>query len=177
MDNLTLAPLESVLHSELLQAVYDASPDYWEMYDISALSRRQALRDLQQAERTPGRTLLGILLPASPPSGEYRAEMVGCIDIRLHFPAGNVVAVGMIMVAMPHRRKGIAREAWNLIEAWLASSAQMQSAQARVEQFNIPAMRFFSAVGFTMTGEAERTQVGDKFVRLLTMEKPIAASA
>lgn len=165
------------MHAELLQAVYDASPDYWQMYDISVLSRKQALRDLQQVERTPGRTLLGILLPVLPATGEQRVEMVGCLDIRLHYPADNVVAVGMIMVALPHRRKGIARHAWLLLEAWLAESAHMQTAHARVEQFNIPAMRFFGAVGFAMTGEADRAHVGDKFVRLLTMEKSIAASA
>lgn len=173
---LTLIPLNAADHTALLQAVYDAAPGYWAMYDLPGANPDQAAHDLAEAAETPGRTLLGILLPVDEPSGAG-AEMIGMIDVRLHYPAEQVASLGLIVVAQPYQRLGVGTAAWALLEPWLAQGAGMARARLRVEQFNHPAQRFFGAVGFAMTGESARAQVGDKFVRFLSMEKELPATA
>jgi RimJ/RimL family protein N-acetyltransferase len=176
----TLLPLQASEHGGLLQALYRAVPDYWALYSLPSAPAGQALHDLREAAETPGRTLLGILRPLSAASngrGSDRTrgavEMVGMVDLRMHYPGEGVVSLGMVLVAEAVRRQGIGTAAWALLEPWLAQTAQMEKARVGVEQFNPGALGFFQALGFTMTGQAARHRVGDKFVRLLYMEKPL----
>jgi RimJ/RimL family protein N-acetyltransferase len=101
-------------------------------------------------------------------------ELIGLIDFRLHWPNEQVVSIGMVMVAEAYQRLGVATQAWQLLNPWLASQGQMQKARLTVEQFNPGALQFFQSLSFTVTGEANRMKVGDKFVRLLAMELPLA---
>lgn len=192
MPPVTLIPLSLRDHTPLLQAVYNAAPAYWALYEQLAAPELQALHDLREAGQTPGRTLMGILLPltASPSlsatdagggdvesrlTSHASAEMVGFIDLRMHHPGNSVTTIGMIMVAEPGQRQGHASAALALLEAWLASSAGMTKLRAGVEQFNPGALHFFQHNGFTLTGEATRTQVGDRLVRQLYLEKSLSA--
>jgi ribosomal protein S18 acetylase RimI-like enzyme len=123
---------------------------------------------------------MGILRPALSSSNGQEAsrargpvEMVGMLDVRMHYPGDGMVSLGMMMVAADCRRQGIGSAAWAHMERWLAASAGMRTARAGVEQFNPGALAFFAANGFTLTGQAARHRVGDQFVRLLYMEKVI----
>ena len=176
---LTLLPLNAAEHVSLLQAVYDAVPRYWAHYDLPAAPPKQAGHDLLEAAEVPGRTLLGILLPIdrADESAGPTVEMIGLVDVRLHFPAEHVASVGMLMVAEPYQRLGIGRAAWEVLEPWLHDAVGMTSVRLSVEQFNPEALRFFTSLGFALTGEAHRTQVGDRFIRLLFMEKDLDGSA
>lgn len=174
MAPLTLIPLTLRDHTELLQAVYDATPSYWQMFEREAAPELQALYDLRAMEETPGRALLGILHPAGGNGSNQSAEMIGVVDIRMHHPERNVTTIGKIMIAEPWQRKGQGRAAWALVEAWLAGSAGMQKARAGIEQFNNPGLQFFEAVGFTVTGEATRVPVDERLVRLIYAEKSLA---
>lgn len=173
----TLIPLEAGLHAGLLQAVYAAAPAYWALHQLAGAPEGQAAHDLEEAAETPGRTLLGILLPdavGEPAAGEPgSATMVGMLDVRLHYPQDGVATLGLAVVAEPHQRQRVAAAAWRLLEGWLREQAGMHTARLAVEQFNTGALRFFTQAGFVMTGEAKRTRVGDTFVRLLYMEKAI----
>lgn len=173
---LSLVPLSAEWHVEALQQVYWATPSYWEMYNFPAVPAGQAEHDLRTAETTPGRTLLGMVQRATEPAAEADAtsgELIGLLDLRLHWPDEGVVSIGMVMVAEPYQRQGMASQAWTLLQPWLVEQAQMQKARVTVEQFNPGALKFFEHLGFTLTGEANRIRVGDKFVRLLTMEKTL----
>ena len=171
MNNISLIPLDRQRHAEALQAVYRGAQDYWEMYNLPASPRKQAALDLKAAEDTPGRTMMGIVR-LSEGAGETPAvEMVGVVDFRLHWPGEHVAYIGMIMVVEPLRRQGVGSQAWRLLEPWLTQDAGIHTARCGIEQFNPGALRFFQSLGFHLTGEANRLQVGDKFVRLLYMEK------
>ena len=173
MQPLTLIPLTLEQHSMLLQAVYDAVPTYWQMFQLAGAPAGQAEHDLRIAAAAEGCTLLGIVQRVEQENPQAGTEMIGMLDIRLHYPAEGTVSLGMVMVAEVLQRQGIGRAAWLLLEPWLCQTAGMKTARLMVEQFNIPAMRFFSSLGFVMTGEANRTRVGDRFVRQLFMEKEL----
>ncbi len=173
MQPLTLIPLTLEHHVALLQAVYDAVPSYWRMLELVGVPFEQAEHDLRAAAAAEGRTLLGIVQRVEQENPLAGVEMIGMLDIRLHFPVQATVSLGMVMVAETAQRQGIGRAAWLLLEPWLCQSAGMKMARLMVEQFNIPALRFFSSLGFAMTGEATRIRVGDRFVRQLLMEKEL----
>ncbi len=176
MPDVALFPLNRQEHADALQQVYRGAPGYWRMYNLSGSPFGQAALDLQEAEETPGRALMGIaLLPAQ--GAQAGPQMVGCIDLRLDFPREGLASIGAIMVAEAFQRRGIGRAAWERLASWLAGPARMRTARAGVEQFNGPALAFFQAIGFHHTGEATRTVVGAKLVRLLYMEAPLGGYA
>lgn len=173
---ISLAPLSLEWHVDALQQVYLATPAYWAMYNLFTAPAGQAESDLRTAAETPGRTLVGIVrrVEDDQTGGAAGVELIGLIDFRLHWPNEQVVSIGMVMVAEPYQRLGVGTQAWQLLKPWLATQSQMQQARLTVEQFNPGALQFFQRLGFTLTGEANRIKVGDKFVRLLTMELPLA---
>lgn len=173
---ISLAPLSLEWHVDALQQVYRATPGYWAMYNLLTAPAGQAESDLRTAAETPGRTLMGIVrrVEDDQTAGAASVELIGLIDFRLHWPNEQVAAIGMVMVAETYQRLGVGTQAWQLLKPWLATQSQMQQARLTVEQFNPGALQFFQRLGFTLTGEANRIKVGDKFVRLLTMELPLA---
>lgn len=165
---ISLVPLSLAWHVDALQQLYRATPNYWEMYNFPTTPTGQAEHDLRTAAETPGRTLLGMVRRTA--DVVDAGELIGLIDFRLHWPNPQVVYVGMVMVAEVYQRQGIGTQAWSLLHPWLAQQAQMQKARLGVEQFNPIALKFFESLDFSVTGEANRIKVGDKFVRLLYME-------
>lgn len=193
---ISLVPLTLAWHVAALQQVYWATPTYWALYNLPTAPAGQAENDLRTAAETPGRTLLGMVRPVAPGdettdsgsdsrpavgdiapvSAAPGRELIGVLDFRLHWPEEQVVSIGMIMVAEPYQRQGVGTQAWTLLQPWLAQQAKMHQARLTVEQFNPCALKFFASLGFTLTGEANRLKVADKFVRLLYMERQLDRS-
>ncbi|MFN8487331.1 MAG: GNAT family N-acetyltransferase [Caldilineaceae bacterium] len=173
---ISLLPLSVELHSAALQAVYAATLGYWRMYNLPSSPADQAERDLRAGAETAGRSLLGIVRRLVADDASAGAELIGVVDFRLHWPEPDLVYLGMVMVAEPYQRQGVASQAWQLLEPWLAETAHIPKARLGVEQFNPHALQFFQRLGFMLTGDADRIKVGDKFVRLLYMEKELHCS-
>jgi RimJ/RimL family protein N-acetyltransferase len=140
------------------------------LYHLSGSPSGQAEYDLDQAAATPGRQIMGIVQRLDTEQAGS-VELIGMIDFRQHWPGAHVVTIGMFMVAETLQRQGIGRQAWALLEPWLIQTAKMHKARAGIEQFNPNALRFFLSLGFQLTGQTNRHRVGDKFVRLLYLEK------
>ncbi len=173
LPRVSLIPLEPDLHTAALQRVYELTPGYWQMYHLPAVPQGQAARDLAAAQEDPRRHALGILLPNEPGNPDAGAQLVGLVDFRLHWPGPEIVYLGMILVAEPFQRRRIGTAAWHLLEPWLAQEAGMARARLGVEQFNIPALKFYQSLGFALTGESHRIRSGKRLVRLLYMEKEL----
>lgn len=167
---ISLIPLDAAYHSAALQGVYAATPGYWRLYNLPGSPPDQAAKDLSAAGATQGRFLLGIVKRIDPDDPAAGAELIGVIDLRVQWPAADTAYIGMLMVAEPYQRQGIGTQAWSLLQPWLASTAHLNKARLGVEQFNIAALKFWQHQGFALTGESDRTQVGDKFVRVLYLE-------
>jgi RimJ/RimL family protein N-acetyltransferase len=143
------------------------------MYGLLTAPDGQGERDLKAIAEEDGRYGLGILLPNEPGNPEAGAQLVGIVDFRLHWPAQGIVYLGMLMVAEPFHRQGIGTAAWQVLEPWLAHEAGMQTARLGVEQFNPAALKFFESLGFQLTGDSQRIRSGQRFVRVLYMEKDL----
>lgn len=174
---ITLLPLSRALHTDAVQQLYRATPGYWEMYNLPGAPAGQAALDLEAAEATPGRTMMGMLRPLNPEDPDGGAELIGLVDFRLHWPGETLVYLGMFMVAEALQRQGIATQAWRLLAPWLRDQAGIHKARCGVEQFNVGALQFMQSLGFQLTGETNRLAVGDKFVRLLYMEHHLVTPA
>jgi RimJ/RimL family protein N-acetyltransferase len=170
---ISLLPLDAELHVVALQAVYAATPGYWALYGLPAAPAGQAERDLLAGNTTPGRYLLGIVQRADEADAAAGAELIGVVDFRLHWPAEGVAYIGMLMVAEPYQRQGVGTQAWSLLAPWLAATAKISTARTGVEQFNVPALKFWQQAGFRLTGESDRMRSGDALVRLLYLEQAL----
>jgi RimJ/RimL family protein N-acetyltransferase len=174
MAPITLIPL-SAEHAAPLQAVYVAAPRYWAHFGLDALPPDQATRDLAAAADDPTRSILGILQRVQPDNPSAGQQMIGAVDMRRHYPAEQDVTVGLLIVAEPYQRQGIGRAAWALLEGWLAQQPGLSVAHLAIEQFNLPALHFFTALGYELTGHATRQKVNNTFVRYLAMQKLLPA--
>lgn len=173
---ISLLPLDAELHAAALQAVYAATPGYWAMYGLGGPPEAQAANDLAAGNSTPGRYLLGILRRIDAADPDAGAELIGLLDFRLDWPELGTAYVGMMMVAEPYQHAGVATQAWSLLSPWLAATAQMRKARTGVEQFNVPALKFWQQMGFHLTGESDRVRSGDAFVRLLYLKRELAGA-
>lgn len=172
---ITLMPVDAALHTAALQAVYAAAPGYWQLYHLPGPPADHAERELSVAQATPGRSLLAIVRPLERANPAAGAEMIGVLDFRLHWPGVGVAYLAMLMVAEPLQRQGIGAQAWSLLKPWLANAASIHTVRVGVEQFNVVALKFWEAQGFTLTGESDRARAGEKFVRLLYMTAALAS--
>ena len=170
---ISLQPLSQEYHILALQALYEQTPSYWQMYGMAACPENQAERDLKAGDETPGRYMMGIVRRVDAADARAGAALIGVLDFRLHWPQEKTAYIGMIMVADSYQRQGVATQAWQLLEPWLAETAQMETLRLAVEQFNHRSLPFFQHLGFQLTGEANRMKVGERLVRLLYMEKSI----
>jgi RimJ/RimL family protein N-acetyltransferase len=168
---ITLIPLSPEYHVAALSAVYQAVPNYWAFYHLPGSPPGQAENDLRAAAGTPGRQLMGIVRQLDGRESDAAGELIGMADFRQHWPGAHVVSIGMFMVVEALQRQGIGRQAWALLEPWFIQTAKMHKARVGVEQFNPIALQFFTSLGFHLTGQTNRHRVGDKFVRLLYLEK------
>jgi RimJ/RimL family protein N-acetyltransferase len=170
---ISLLPLDAELHAPALQAVYAATPGYWAMYGLPGAPAQQAQDDLRAGNETPGRYLLGIVRRIDQADVAAGAEMIGVLDFRLHWPTEGVAYIGMLMIAAPFQRQGVGTQAWSLLAPWLAASAGISKARTAVEQFNVPALKFWQQMGLRLTGESDRVRSGDSLVRLLYLEQTL----
>ncbi len=174
--SISLLPLDASLHAEALQRVYELSPAYWTMYHLAQAPAGQSARDLAAIEAEPGRMGLGIVAANEPGNPEAGAQLVGLIDLRLHWPDPDSAYIGIVLVAEPFQRQRVGSSAWALLEPWLATEGGVRDVKLGVEQFNPDALKFFQSLGFTLTGEAQRIRSGKRLVRLLAMEKELEGS-
>jgi RimJ/RimL family protein N-acetyltransferase len=168
---ISLLPLTAEYHTAALQEVYAATPSYWAMYGLPGAPAGQAERDLQAVAETPGRVLLGMVRRLVADDASAGGELIGVVDLRLDWPGPETAYLALVLVAEVLQREHMGTQAWELLQPWLTTSAGIQRVRLGVEQFNPTALKFFEHLGFTLTGEANRVKVGEKFVRLLYMEK------
>jgi GNAT superfamily N-acetyltransferase len=158
---LTLRPLSSV-DAPALQAVYQASADFFLDRGGAPPDPDQAEADLAAVMAEDGRFMLGMILHES---------MIGLLDLRLAYPEPFDVSIGVILLAEPHRRQGFGTWALRFLEAWLRRDTPTEAVIVAVPAQDRAAQGFFLANGYAFTGESSRVLAGNTRLRLLTMHK------
>jgi GNAT superfamily N-acetyltransferase len=164
---LTLRPL-STLDAPALQAVYQASADYFLDRGGAPPDPGQAGADLAAAAAEDGRFLLGIALHES---------MIGAIDFRLASPGPFDVSIGLILLAEQHRRQGLGSWALRILEEWLRQATPTEAVVVAVPAQAHGAQAFFTVHGYTFSGQSTRVLTGEQRTRLLFMRKPLTELA
>jgi GNAT superfamily N-acetyltransferase len=159
--SLTLRPLSPV-DAPALQAVYQASPDFFLDRGGAPPDPGRAEADLAAAAAEEGRFLLGITSHAS---------MIGVIDLRLASPGPYDVSIGQILLAEAQRRQGLGSWALRILEAWLSRDTPTEAVLVAVPAQDHVAQAFFMANGYSFTGQSTRVLVGSCRPRLLEMRK------
>lgn len=158
---LTLRPLVPS-DAPALQAVYQASADFFLDRSGAPPDPGQAKADLAAAAAEDGRFLLGITLHVS---------MIGLLDLRLAYPEPFDVSIGVILLAEAHRRQGLGSWALRMLETWLRRDTPTEAVIAAVPAQDHAAQAFFRANGYLYTGQSTRVLVGSSRPRLLEMRK------
>lgn len=160
---LTLRPLSPDDASEL-QAVYQASAAFFIGDSGAPLDPAQASADLAAAAADEGRFLVGIAL---------HDTMIGVIDLWLAQPGPLDVAIGLILLAEPYRRQKLGTWALRILEAWLSRDTPSEAVVVAVPAQDHAAQGFFTASGYSFTGQSTRALVGTSRLRLLEMRKSL----
>jgi RimJ/RimL family protein N-acetyltransferase len=158
-----LRPLGPV-DAPALQAVYQASADFFLERAGAPPDPGQAKADLAAAAAEDGRFLLGITLHES---------MIGVIDLRLASPGPFDMSIGLVLLAAPHRRQGLGTWALRILEAWLTRDTPTEAVIVVVPAQDHAAQGFFRANGYAFTGESSRVLAGNTRLRLLKMRKSL----
>jgi GNAT superfamily N-acetyltransferase len=158
-----LRPL-SAADGPALQAVYQASADFFLDRGGAPPDPGQAGADLAAAAAEDGRFLLGITL---------RESMVGLLDLRLAYPEPFDVSIGLILLAEAHRRQGLGTWALRMLEAWLRRDTPTEAVIVAVPAQDRRAQGFFLANGYTFTGQSMRVVEASSRLRLLEMRKSL----
>ncbi len=161
---LTLRPL-SPTDAPALQAVYQASADFFASRGGAPPNPIQAAVDLAAARAEEGRYLLGISL---------HDAMIGVIDLRLASPGPYDVQIGLILLAEARRRQGLGSWALRILEAWLRRDTPTEAVIVAMPAQDHAAQGFFRANGYAFTGQSTRVLVGSSRLRLLEMRKRLA---
>lgn len=160
---LTLRPL-SPGDAPALQGLYQASADFSLSQDGVLPEPDQAAASLMAATAEEGRYLLGITL---------RDAMIGVIDLRLASPGPYDVSIGLILLAEGQRRQRLGSWALRMLEAWLTRDTPTEAVVVAVPAQNHAAQAFFTANGYTYTGQSTRVLAGSTRLRLLEMRKSL----
>lgn len=153
-----------------VQALYDAAPAYFTMIAGAPAPAGLAAYEFDGLARHDGRTWLGLYVPGDTGT----PQLCGLLDLRLAYPQPDAVTIGLLLVREDQQRRGYGSQTYRLIEGWLR-----QQGFARV-RLDVPgqafgAQAFWRRLGFEFTAEQLRVAAGRKSVRLLVMEKMLAA--
>ncbi len=158
-----LKPLDASYDGQL-QAIYDASGEFFARFTGQPAPPQQARQDLSATAADEARHLLGIFLAG---------ELAGVIDLRFDDPEPLDTHLGLVLLVPSHRRQGLGSWALRILEAWLRRDTPTEGVMLSVPAQEHAAQGFFAANGYSFTGQSARVLSGDTRMRLLEMRKSL----
>ena len=151
-----------------VQAVYEATPGYFEMMSGAPAPAYEAQREFDNLARQPGRLWLGLFVP-----GEAGLpDLIGLLDLRLDFPEPQIATLGLLLVCEARQRQGFGSQAYRLIEGWLRQQG-FSAVELHVAGQAFGVQQFWRRLGLEFTGQQRRMALGRKSVRLLALSKSL----
>lgn len=164
LNPLTLDPTDLAR----LQAVLVQTPGYYHRIQGAPAGPDEAHTTC--TELPPGKTLddkrvYGVSL------GE---ELVGCVELILGYPTDEVVMLGLLLIAEPHQRKGLGRQACEAVEDLCRGWPGVHRVRIAVVETNAVVLPFWTRMGFTRTGENHSYTAGQVHSTVCVLEKDVA---
>jgi GNAT superfamily N-acetyltransferase len=103
--------------------------------------------------------------------------MVGCADLIRGHPDAATAHVGLLLVAERHEGRGIGSAAFKELEALVRSWHSCSRLRLGVVRSNDRALRFWSRLGFTPTGEVKPYRYASVVSEIVVFDKPLPAGA
>ena len=150
----------------LLQGVFERCADHFRALTGAAGPEPDAaLRELRASAEAPGRTVVAITRLDG-------GEAVGVAGWWLGNPEPDRALLGMLMVAPEHRGAGIAREALEGVEVWLAGQG-MRAIRTAFQRRRLAVHPVVRALGFREMSIADHTLLGLAGAGISLWEKPV----
>jgi GNAT superfamily N-acetyltransferase len=164
-DRLVLYGLETGDEARL-QRVFDACSDHFAaLTGERAPAPDAAARELRAAREIPEREVVVLSL-------QETGEDVGAVGWWRGNPHPDRTLLGMVMVDPAHRSRGLAREALQAVEVWLAGQGTV-ALRTAFERRRLAVHPVVRALGFREMSIAEHTLLGLAGAAISLWEKPV----
>ena len=96
--------------------------------------------------------------------------LVGVIDLVDGFPTGNTAMLGLLLIAGTHRRRGLGARSVGAVRELVATWGTCDRIRLAVVRDNVAGLAFWSAMGFSATGETQPWRQGSVESEIVVME-------
>jgi len=150
-----------------VQRVLELAPDYANAIQgapVDPLEATRTFTELPPGVDSSAKTVFGIYSDD---------ELVGVIDLIGGFPVPTTAILGLLLVTVMHRRRGIGARAVRAMEDLILSWGTCDRIRIGVVRANAQALAFWEAVGYSATGELRPYEEGAVRSEVVVMEKRI----
>jgi GNAT superfamily N-acetyltransferase len=103
-------------------------------------------------------------------------DMIGCLAVVRGYPAGDIVFLGLLLVAEAHHGHGIGRAAYEQVEALCRSWPGIRRMRLAVVESNAQVIPFWEKMGFRRTEETRPYRHGPVQSMSIIFEKALSES-
>lgn len=154
-----------------LQDLFERSQGYFVRYAGGPARPEMAALIYTDVLRADDRVLVGVWW--------QREMLIGCLDVRFHHPAPDVLWFGALILAdeLPLPREELAGWALRIFEAWLGLGTSMCEVRTAVAASDREAIRFWHDQDYEPQPEALRRLVAGKQQRFVIFRKELVRQA
>jgi RimJ/RimL family protein N-acetyltransferase len=135
-----------------LQRIYAGTPLYFEALGLPEPSLDLVRAQFEAARATPGRTLLGVEVPAVD-------LLIGALDLQVDYPAPQMATIWLLLIWGGFQRQGYGSECVELIVEWLSAEAGCTELRV-VAAPNEEGLRFWEQRGLSPAAEPAIAPIG-----------------
>ena len=145
-----------------LQAMYEASEEYFRAFTGEPVSPLQAANEYHQLLDSEDRAIMAIWWQEN-----EEASIIGSLDFRFHHPTEGVLWLGALILRdeLPADRDFIGEWALRILEEWLRIATDINEIRTAVPFSAADYVQFWQNAGYELTPELLRLPVRGKYIR------------
>ena len=153
-----LKPITTEMLADL-QAMYEASTDYFRTFTGAPVSPLKAANDYNQLLENDDRAIMAIWW--------NEERIIGSLDFRFNHPQEGVLWLGALILQdeTPISRDEIGSWAVRILQEWLRIATNFTEIRTAVPLNTPELVRFWQSLGFELTPELLRQPIAGKFIR------------